>query len=168
MGANLVQLRRASPADAEAVAAIHENAWRSTYQGVIPHLHLERMIARRDAGWWQRHLQRSAVTVLTFDGQTQGYTSFGPARGDWPGGAGEIFELYLAPVFQGVGLGRTLFQYARARLRERRLYFLIVWALEANEQACAFYSHLGGKISLTAPERYGKVTLQRLAYTWKA
>jgi ribosomal protein S18 acetylase RimI-like enzyme len=167
MGTELVTFRRAAPSDASALAAIHDAAWRSTYQGLIPHLYLERMIARRGPLWWQRQLQRgSKINVLVFDGVPQGYAAWGEARGSWPWTAGEIFELYVAPVFQGVGLGTRLFAAARQELRQAGLERLVVWALKDNEIACAFYAGLGGVPVATVPERLGGASLPRVAFAW--
>src|SRR5271166_4081078 len=114
MEVDLVKFRPALPSDASAIADIYDAAWRSTYQGLIPHLHLERMIARRGPLWWQRQIERgSQITLLLFEGVPQGYAAWGEARGPWPWPAGEIFELYISPVFQGVGLGTRLFAAVR-------------------------------------------------------
>ncbi len=167
MARDLVSFRTATPRDADAVAAIHDAAWRSTYQGIIPHLHLERMVARRGPLWWQRQIERGVnVTLLVFDGQPQGYASWGTARASWPWPAGEIFELYVAPQFQGVGLGKRFFTTVRMRLKSEGFPKLVVWALKDNENACAFYGGLGGSIAAAAPERYGDVSLTRVAFVW--
>ena len=98
------------------------------------------MIARRGPLWWQRQIQRgSKITLLVFDDVPQGYAAWGEARGSWPWPAGEIFELYVAPVFQGVGLGTRLFAAAEAELNGCGFERLVVWALKDNEHACAFY-----------------------------
>ena len=82
MGSELVQIRAATRSDAQDVARVHEEAWRSTYQGIIPHLHLEKIIAHRGPAWWERTLKRpgSGMLLLTFNGIVQGYASFGAAR----------------------------------------------------------------------------------------
>jgi ribosomal protein S18 acetylase RimI-like enzyme len=167
MSSDLIKFQKALPKDAYAVTAIHDAAWRATYQGIIPHLHLERMIARRGPRWWQNQIERGAnVTLLVFDGTPQGYATWGQARGTWPWPAGEIFELYVAPVFQGVGLGSRLFTRVKRALEEEGLNRLVVWALKDNEAACAFYGGLGGAIAAAAPERYGDVSLTRIAFVW--
>ena len=167
MKEDLIGFRPAAPADAREVAGIHDAAWRSTYQGVIPHLHLERMIARRGPLWWQRQIQRgSKITLLVFDGAPQGYAAWGEARGTWPWPAGEIFELYIAPVYQGIGLGTRMFRFVRGELKRAGLERLVVWALKDNEQACTFYGGLGGTPIASAPERFGRVCLTRVAFAW--
>ena len=167
MGSDLISFRTAITRDASAVAAIHEAAWRSTYQGIIPHPYLERMIARRGPRWWQLQIQSGAnVTLLLFDGVPQGYATCGHVRGPWPWPAGEIFELYVAPAFQGIGLGSQLFATVKKALKREGLNRLVVWALKDNETACAFYGGLGGAVVAAAPERYGEVSLTRIAFVW--
>ncbi len=167
MGVDLVTFRPAAPPDASAVADIHDAAWRLTYQGLIPHFHLERMIARRGPLWWQRQIRRgSKITLLVFDDVPQGYAAWGEARGTWPWPAGEIFELYLAPVYQGVGLGTRLFAAVKEELNRIGFDRLVVWALKDNEPACAFYGGLGGIAVATVPESFGSVSLTRVAFAW--
>jgi GNAT superfamily N-acetyltransferase len=169
MGSELIQIRGGTRSDALDVARVHEEAWRSTYQGIIPHLHLEKIIAHRGPGWWERTLKRpgSGMLLLTFNGTVQGYASFGAARIASSPKTGEIFELYLAPVFQGMGFGKQLFLEARRLLQRQGRRRLVVWALAENEPACAFYGRLGGTPSVSAPEHYGTVTLNRLAFVWE-
>jgi len=167
MGAGVVSFRRAVPAHAAAVADIHATAWRSTYQGLIPHLHLERLIAKRGPAWWRRQIEAGTnITLLLFDGEPQGYASWGVTRGSWPWRAGEIFELYVNPVYQGVGLGSKLFAAVRQELKREGLARLVVWALKDNENACAFYGGLGGVVMAAAQEHYGSVALTRVAFVW--
>ncbi len=170
MSGERIHIREATRSDAADIARVHEEAWRSTYQGIIPHLHLEKMIARRGPAWWARSLRRpgSGMLLLLFGGTVQGYASFGAARALSGHRTGEIFELYLAPTFQGLGFGKKLFNAARRALELKGRRSLIVWALAENESACAFYQRLGGKPSATAAEHYGDVTLSRVAFLWES
>ncbi len=55
----LIEVRRAKPSDAPAIAATHDDSWRAAYQGIIPGAELERLINRRGPDWWDsRHPQR--------------------------------------------------------------------------------------------------------------
>jgi ribosomal protein S18 acetylase RimI-like enzyme len=163
----VIEIRKAKLEDAREVARVHDEAWRSTYQGLIPHLHLENMIARRGPHWWTRSLRRGAdLLLLVFNGTPQGYVAFGNARYTPVSGAGEIFELYMSPAYMGVGLGKRLFYAACRELEQRGRQSLIVWALEENESACAFYARLGGERFTRLPEPFGDVTLTRIAYFW--
>ena len=105
--------------------------------------------------------------LLRFDGQTAGYTTFGPARRRAGPMSGEIFELYVGPVYQGTGFGKRLFRAARRSLAANRLDGLIVWALADNDTACAFYRHLGGKPVSEGLETFDDVTLRKVAFAWR-
>jgi L-amino acid N-acyltransferase YncA len=169
MGTQLVEIREAARSDAAAITRVHDEAWRATYQGIIPHLYLEKMIVRRSPAWWMRSISRahSRMLVLTFNGVVQGYASFGAARVPRRANTGEIFELYLAPTFQGLGFGKQLFAAACQALARQGSRSLLVWALADNEGACSFNSRLGGRQSANAAETYGDAMLRRVAFFWE-
>ena len=167
METDLVQIRPARLKDATALAEVYAEAWRGAYRGVIPHLSLERMIARRGLSWWQGALaERRPLLVLDFDGAASGYATYGRCRSGRTAFQGEIFELYLHPVYQGLGFGERLFERARKRLADLRLKGLMVWALSDNDGACAFYLSLGGKPVAEGAERFGEVSLRKVAFAW--
>lgn len=167
METSVVQIRSARPKDAVVLAEVYAEAWRGAYRGVIPHLSLERMIARRGLRWWQCALkQPGALLVLDFDGAPAGYVTYGRSRARRSPFQGEIFELYLHPVYQGLGFGEQLFDSARQRLADLRLKGLVVWALADNDAACAFYLNLGGKPVAEGAERFGEVSLRKVAFAW--
>ncbi len=165
--AHIVQIRSARAKDAPALAELYAEAWRGAYCGIIPHLSLERMIARRGLGWWKSTLaERRPLLVLDFGGAAAGYATYGRSRLGRTPFQGEIFELYLHPIYQGLGLGERLFESARKRLADLRLRGLVIWALTDNEGACTFYLSLGGKPVAEGAERFGEVSLRKVAFAW--
>ena len=72
----------------------------------------------------------------------------------------------MHPIYQGLGLGEKLFQGARKRLVDLRLRGLLVWALSDNDCACSFYLSLGGKPVAEGAERFGEVSLRKIAFAW--
>ena len=114
MPVDVVHIRPPRLKDAPALAAAYEEAWRNAYQGIIPHLSLERMIVRRGLRWWEGALRkRTPLLVLDFGGEAAGYVTYGRSRLGRTQFQGEIFELYLHPIYQGLGLGEKLFDGAR-------------------------------------------------------
>jgi ribosomal protein S18 acetylase RimI-like enzyme len=165
MDQTVITIRRARRADAEDIAAVHDIAWRDAYRGLIPGGELERMISRRGARWWDAAIARgSRLLVLDFAGSIGGYATYGRNRVPSLPHGGEVFELYLAPQFQGLGFGRRLFEAVRADLAEHGYPTLLVWALADNDRAMGFYERLGGKPVRRAPERFGVETLERIAF----
>ena len=67
METDVVHIRPARPKDASALAEVYAEAWRGAYRGIIPHLSLERMVARRGERWWKAALaERRPLLVLAF------------------------------------------------------------------------------------------------------
>jgi len=165
MDQTVITIRRARRVDAERIAAVHDAAWRSAYRGLIPGAELERMIARRGPSWWDAAIARgSRLLVLDFADEIGGYASYGRNRVPSLPHRGELFELYLAPQFQGLGFGRKLFEAVRADLADNGYPSMLVWALAGNERALDFYQRLGGKRVRYAPEQFGQETRQRIAF----
>jgi ribosomal protein S18 acetylase RimI-like enzyme len=160
----VITIRNARPADAERIAEVHDAAWRDAYRGVIPGRELERMIARRGPRWWESAIRRgSRIAVLDFDDAVEGYASYGPNRVPALPYQGEIYEIYLAPEFQGLGFGRRLFRAAREDLAEHGYGSTVVWALADNERALAFYRRLGGRVVREAQEKFASEYRKRIA-----
>ncbi|RUP00202.1 GNAT family N-acetyltransferase [Hyphomicrobium sp.] len=161
-----VSVRNARPADASVLAEIFRDSWRQAYTGILPSLYLEREILRRDASWWRRAVAAERNLLVVLHGETiAGYATCGRARG---GGrdSGEIYEIYLAPPYQGLGMGEHLFEACRATLDALDLERLIVWALEENEKAHAFYRQCGGRATRRSCVRLGKGMNSRIAFEW--
>ena len=165
----LHSIRRARTADAAAIAAVHDDAWREAYRGIIPGRSLEAMINRRGPAWWLSAIRGgSRMLVLEFDSQIAGYVSHGRNRVAAIPYAGEIFELYLAPPYQGVGLGERLFHAAREDLASKGYFSTIVWALSDNERALRFYKKLGGVEVWRATEQFDNDSRARVAFGFAA
>src|SRR5690242_2771528 len=110
MSTTLIEVRPAKAADATAVACTHDEAWRSAYQGIIPGAELEKLINRRGPQWWDSAIRKgSRVSVLVFGDKVAGYANYGRNRARSLHFDGEIYELYLRPEFQALGVGRRLF-----------------------------------------------------------
>ena len=165
MDQTVITIRRARRADAEEIAMVHDCAWRDAYRGLIPGRELERMISRRGPSWWDAAIARgSRLLVLDFADAIGGYATYGRNRVPSLPHGGEVFELYLAPQYQGLGFGRRLFEAARADLADHGYPSLLVWALADNDRALGFYDRLGGKQVRRAPERFGAETRERIAF----
>ena len=76
--------RQHSPArteDSVGLSRVFDAAWREAYQGIIPGLALEKMIARRCPTWWRAAINRGRPLVVLDVGQgIAGYVSYGRCR----------------------------------------------------------------------------------------
>ena len=161
----VISIRPARLGDEVQIASVHDAAWSDAYQGVIPGKELRRMIQRRGPAWWRQAIRGgSRLMVLDFADKVAGYASYGRNRMPTLAYTGEIFELYLAPEYQGAGLGRRMFTAARDDLAAHGYLSFVVWALAGNDRALDFYRRLGGAVVRRAPERFGGETRERVAF----
>jgi ribosomal protein S18 acetylase RimI-like enzyme len=161
-----VRVRPAKVADAARLTTVFAETWRGAYVGIIPHDQLEGIIRRRNKGWWTSAIRAGdSLLVVEQEGTVVGYATFGAARGRGRH-QGEIFELYISPVYQGVGLGEHLFEACRARLDARGLKGLVVWALSDNSAATDFYWRRGGRPFKAIRERFGQTELAKVGFGW--
>jgi len=167
MSTILIEVRPAKATDAQAIAETHDDAWRATYQGIIPGTELEKLITRRGPQWWDSAIRKgSRVSVLSFGDKIAGYANYGRNRARSLHFEGEIYELYLRPEFQGLGFGRRLFNAARRDLSQSGLKSMVVWALSDNDPAIGFYRTLGGHMVARSSERFGAKSLDKVALAW--
>jgi ribosomal protein S18 acetylase RimI-like enzyme len=161
-----LRIRRGRPSDTEALAAVFRDSWQVAYRGIIPHLHLESMIRRRDPAWWAAAIRcGDNLLVLEINRKVVGYATWGSARTRGPY-QGEIYELYLAPTHQGLGFGEHLFEACRHAMDQRKLKGLICWALVDNTAAIGFYWRRGGRPVSQSFDNIGGERLEKIAFAW--
>ncbi|HEY1152660.1 MAG TPA: GNAT family N-acetyltransferase, partial [Pseudolabrys sp.] len=59
-----IEIRRAKPTDASAVAATHDDAWRAAYRGIIPGAELDKLVNRRGPDWWDQAIRKGSRISL--------------------------------------------------------------------------------------------------------
>ncbi len=169
MRTHLVETRPARHTDAAALADVHAAAWRGAYRGLLDGLDLERLVTNRSPRWWADALSRGvSIDLLEVSGEVAGYATSGPCRMRGLASAGEIYELYLHPHYQGLGFGRQLFEATRANLEAKRMAGLAVRVLGENTPACGFYRAMGGKLANRTWHSTGGRKLELLIYCWPA
>ncbi len=162
----VIDVRQAVPSDAEEIAGVHASAWREAYQGIIPAKTLAKMINRRGAPWWADATRRKNVQVLDVGGRIAGYATYGPARMSGSADAGEVHEIYLAPEFQGIGLGGWLFASVTRALQARKYGRMLVRVLADNDRAACFYRRQGGREVGRGTEMLDGASLESIVYEW--
>ncbi len=163
----LVNVRLATKMDSASLSEIFSESWKLAYQGILPHRDLSWLISKRDALWWSEAVHRRHILVVEFENRIVGYAHIGPNRKPKLGAEGEIFELYILPVYQGLGLGSRLFQEARNFLYLRGYDGLVVWSLSENNIACDFYQGKGGRPIAQTFEKFSNCNVHKVAYLWE-
>ena len=168
MTTKLLDVRKARPEDAPLIAEAHDSSWRQAYCGILPHRALDRMVRRRGVSWWEKAISRSTtILVAELNDQIAGYATLGASRVDILNPQGEIYEIYLRPEYQGVGLGSGLFLEARQELTRHRFKGTVVWVLADNDPAIRFYENAGGVSIAEGHEQFDGERLLKIAYGWE-
>jgi GNAT superfamily N-acetyltransferase len=162
-----IDVRPAAPGDAAALSDVHRQAWQYCYSGLIPHKALSTMMERRDETWWRKATHGVAsILVVDIGGKIAGYATLGLNRARNLAYDGEIYEIYMRPEYQGVGLGHVLFNESRRALTSLGYRGLVVWCLEDCDVAANFFRSNGGLDMVEGYEDFGPVTLKKLGFIW--
>jgi ribosomal protein S18 acetylase RimI-like enzyme len=164
---NLV--RAARLVDAETIARIEVETWRTTYAGMLPDRVLLNMSERRQTASWGhflRHRPDDVRIAHTPRGTVTGFGNCGAQRDSGLDFEGEIYTLYVLPDAQSQGAGRALVLALFSRLVASGHGSALVWVIRANP-ARYFYERLGGKQVMHRPIPVGGQPVDAVAYGWR-
>jgi ribosomal protein S18 acetylase RimI-like enzyme len=144
----VVQVRRAVPEDAAAIAAVHVGTWQVAYRGLMADEVLDGLsVAKREHSWREALSadKESAVYVAGEDGAVVGFCAVAaPSRDDdAAAGTAEIAAIYVHPDAWRTGVGRALMDVALRDLRAGGWRRVTLWVLAENHQARDFYARFG-------------------------
>lgn len=147
-----VEIVAAHPAHCDALRDVHVKTWAVTFRDRVPdEFYRERLAMHRVRDWAEVVRRQTAVgggvVAATDNGHIAGFCQYGSTEDedDDPGEVGHIHRLYVDPLHQRKGIGRTLLSAATTRLRQRGMSAATLWVLETDERAQAFYRRLGWK-----------------------
>lgn len=141
-------VRRARHTDADAIARVHVDSWRSTYYGVLPRTYLSRMSHAAQRDQWAKRIAGSGRAEITLvaerGGEVVAFAVLAPCRDkDMARFSGEVTMLYVHPTEAGTGLGTALMERSAEILETNEFRWLVVWVVEDNTAARGFYRHIG-------------------------
>jgi ribosomal protein S18 acetylase RimI-like enzyme len=139
-------LRRATGADAPAVAAMHIRAWQVAYRGIVPDAHLEGLDVATRAARYDFDSAAPGVpeTWIAVDGDDiVGFVAVAPSRDEDLPGLGEVCAIYVDPDRWRSGAGSALLAQAEVLLGDAGVDEAHLWVLEDNARARRFYERAG-------------------------
>ena len=135
-------IRDARLDDAAELARIHVASWQAAYRGLIDQSFLDSLNVADRTDNWSRILRqtRGRALVAESNGEMVGFCVVGPSLDlDW----GEVYSIYLAPQHWGQGHGRELLAAAEQALADSGHHRAMLWVLDTNHRARAFYERQG-------------------------
>jgi L-amino acid N-acyltransferase YncA len=106
-------IRRAKSDDAQGIAGVHVDSWRSTYQGIIPDDFLDNLSVEQRTELWKINIAKEENYVVVAEnnaGQIIGFADAWKRDSNAVENASDLTSIYLLENYQGKGIGKRLFQ----------------------------------------------------------
>ena len=161
----------AAVADADAIAALHIESWRSAYRGLLPDDFLDGQVVQDRVELWRRRMpapephRRLVLKAMS----PHALVGFACVLLDAEPAWGALLDnLHVKPALKGQGIGRRLFQEAREWVNTtapgQRFHLTVI---EGNLDARRFYDRLGGAVvERKVIEVIPGTALAVLRYSW--
>ena len=164
-----MNIREAKLLDAEAIARVYVDSWKSTYKNIIPDSYLDRMTYEKRIPQWINNISRADNYVYvaeTDDGEIVGFADGGKRETNKFKNSGDLTSIYICKDYQGQGIGKKLVEKLFAKLKELSYQRIFVEVLDDNKSKF-FYEKMGAEFyELTTIEVQGK-ELGLAIYEWK-
>jgi len=162
-------IRHAAIEDAESLARVQVDSYRSAYAGMLPDDYLAQFSYDEQERDWRELLASGEIDVLLVAeneaGQVAGYAL--GERLEGPPYDCELVALYVRQADQGQGIGRSLIAAVAGEFRQQGCRSLVLWVLEANHYARSLYERLGGQLVDRRWLELDETTvLDEVAYAW--
>ncbi|MGO4532869.1 N-acetyltransferase family protein [Paenibacillus sp. 2TAF8] len=165
-----MRIRLACEGDAQGIASVHTESWKTTYRGIVPDHILDHLTTESRLNQWEQQIrsdEKDQILIVAEDedGKIVGFACGGKEREGKLPYEGELYAIYLLQPYQNSGIGRQLVKRVVLHLETCQMRTMIIWALERNP-ACRFYEKMGGIPVQTQWIRIGNEDLAEIAYGW--
>ncbi|WP_101843385.1 GNAT family N-acetyltransferase [Halobacillus sp. Marseille-P3879] len=167
----MAKVRLAQFEDAEQIANIHIQTWKSTYKDLIDEQDMSNITLENRIALWETILKspvngQIAYVVENENGELVGFVSGGKERTKKYRYDGEIYAIYLLKDYQRIGYGRMLISTIAQAMKQMGYDSLLVWVLTRNPSA-DFYKVLGAKPVEAEEVTIGQGTYEETAFGWE-
>jgi ribosomal protein S18 acetylase RimI-like enzyme len=167
-------LRAATLGDAAAIAAVHLQSSRETYDWTAAQIAAPKNTPERRTAFWDAILTegKRKVLVAEADGRIVGFVCGGAmpeslrGRPPIPGYDAYVYTLYILAAWHERGIGRALLGTLAQRLREDGFESLALHVTQTNP-ARTFYERLGAQFIAAEPFDEAVDEGVQLAYGWR-
>lgn len=155
-------IREARAEDASGIARAQVGAWHAAYKGIISQDYLDNYSVEMRTARWETILTGDSLPggktfVMEAADGICGFASIADARDeDVPENTGELVAIYVHPDFWSQRCGHALHKQALEALARNGYDLVILWVLEGNARARAFYqAHGWSEDGARATQTYG-------------
>lgn len=163
-----LNIRKAVLSDAEGIAKVHVDCWKTTYNNIVPDQFLNNLTYESRVQVWKNNIPNGGVYIAeNKDGEIIGFSSGGKERsGNYKEFEGELYAIYILKEHQSKGIGKALVKPIIDEIKEMGLNSMLVLVLKDNISRL-FYEALGGKKIDTVEVDIAGKRLFELVYGWE-
>ncbi|MGG0791620.1 GNAT family N-acetyltransferase [Peribacillus simplex] len=163
-------IREATVADAEGIAKVHVDCWRTTYKDIISEKFLKNLSYEQRTKLWVNNISKEDNSVFVVENEDRRIVGFADGSsvksGEYPGYDGDVTSIYILKELQGLGIGKKLMKSLFAEFKSLNFHSAIVKVLEKNS-SCHFYEAMGAKIVDSVFIKIADDNLKLLIYGWE-
>lgn len=162
-------IRRAQISDAEGIAKVHVDSWRTTYKNIIPDSFLAKLSYEQRTELWKRNIAQTGNYVFVAEsptGEIVGFADCGKRKENLIPNSGDLTSIYLLVQYQGQGIGKKLMKQLFLQFQELGYDTVFVEVLEDNKTRY-FYEAFGAKFLKSETIKMGGKELELLIYQWE-
>ena len=143
-----MEIRIASYEDCRSLALLKRIVWETTYRGIYPDEKIDKYDVDLNENKFKNMIkeQSQRLFVILSHSKIIGYISCGKIMRAFDKHTHDIGLLYLLKEYQGKGIGRQMFEFAKKELKNQGLTEFIVSCNKYNIPAQQFYKKMGGQI----------------------
>ena len=133
----------ASYEDIEKIALINAESWKTTYQGIVTQSFLDSLTTEQQLPRAKRLVESPEIRcIVVYEKVSRlvvGFACFGENREPKVDADCELQAIYILKEYQGLGLGKLLFEFGVREMKEQFKKRMTVSVFEANKIARDFY-----------------------------
>ena len=156
-------IRKAQLEDAEGIAKVHVESWRTTYKGILPKDYLTNLSLESRTEVWKSNLADEANYILVVENKESEIIGFSAAQKDEHKNIGYLTSIYLIEEYQGKGIGKELLKQLFQHFNQMECKKVFVDVLEDNDTRY-LYEYYGALLVETKQIKRGHTKLNELIY----
>ena len=165
-----MNIRKARLKDAEGIARVHVDSWRTTYKGIIPDDYLNSLSYEQRTELWKNNIGKKGNYVLVAENteeQVIGFTDAWKRDDNDEENSIDLTSIYLLENYQGMGVGKQLLKTLFEHFNQEGYDKVFVEVLEENKTRF-FYEYYGASLVKTVEIHIAGAVLKESIYQWES
>ena len=149
------------------LAQVKRSVWETTYRGIYPDSKIDGFDIDKEAEKFERLVGRVDINLygIVADNNLIGYMAWGKNPRYPDGDSNEIVLLSILKDYQGKGIGRQVFEYAKGKLKEKGDHF-VLYCNKYNLPAQNFYERMGCEVQTNDSDNPDK-SIPQIKYVYR-